>query len=379
MIRVLQVLGSTNLGGAESRMMDIYRHIDRERIQFDFLITEGNSGHFTPEIESLGGHVYTVPAYRVYNHKQYIEAVRTFFEEHKGYKAVHGHMTSTAAIYLPIAKKSGVPLTIAHARSAGVDSGIKGKVTKLLRKHLSDRCDMMLACSDLAAIAVFGEESYADGRVKIIPNAIAPDDYRIDEIARAGIRKDLQVDDKFVIGHVGRFHEAKNHGFLLESFAEFVKLRQDAVLVIVGDGALRAQIEEKIHELKLEGKVILTGNKSPVAPYYQTFDVFLFPSLFEGMPGTVVEAQAACVKSLISDAITRQVKVTDLVEFYSLSQTAAEWASKLYSMYGDMPVDRIWQERMADADDIMRIMSDTDVNVNKQVEYYTSLYEEGKR
>ena len=109
MIRVLQVLGGTNLGGAESRIMDIYRHMDRSRIQFDFLVTEGNSGYFTPEIESLGGHVYTIPRYRIYNHMQYVAGVKAFFEQHHDYMAVHGHMTSTAAIYLPIAKAAGIP------------------------------------------------------------------------------------------------------------------------------------------------------------------------------------------------------------------------------------------------------------------------------
>ncbi|MCR5798956.1 MAG: glycosyltransferase [Lachnospiraceae bacterium] len=385
MIRVLQVLGSTTLGGAESRVMDIYRHIDKDRIQFDFLVNEGCTGHFDAEIESLGGHVYTLPRYRIVNHKQYKDAVKSFFEEHTDYAAVHGHMTSTAAIYLPIAKKAGVPLTIAHARSAGVDSGIKGKLTNMLRKHLPEKCDRMFACSDLAAKSVFGENNYHDGKVKVMPNAIETTDFAVDETKRKCIRSQYGVEDKFVIGHVGRFHEAKNHGFLLEIFDRFLDLRPDAVLMIVGDGPLRPQIEAKIEELDnarksgnkaaLRDKVILTGSQSPVDPYYQAFDIFLFPSKFEGMPGTVVEAQAASLRSLIADTITRLVKVTDSVEFETLSKDAGEWAAKLYSVYGALPVDSIWKERVHDNAAIQTSMSESDYDVGNQVNFYTDLYE----
>lgn len=387
MIRVLQVLGGTNLGGAESRIMDIYRHMDRSRIQFDFLVTEGNSGYFTPEIESLGGHVYTIPRYRIYNHMQYVAGVKAFFEQHHDYMAVHGHMTSTAAIYLPIAKAAGIPLTIAHARSAGVDSGIKGKLTNILRKPLPQKCDKMIACSDLAACAVFGENNYNDGLVKILPNAIDVSDYRFSGELRDEIRRQYGIEDRFVIGHVGRFHEAKNHKFLLDVWAEFLELRQDAVLMIVGDGGMRTQIEQWIDQLdeqrmaqgkaSVKDKIILTGNQNPVAPYYMAFDIFLFPSFYEGMPGTVVEAQASGLHSLIADTITRMVKVTDLVDFYSLRENAKAWAAKLYSIAGQLPTDSLTSERNYSNGAVTALLMDSDYNVEKQIEYYSDLYEKG--
>lgn len=387
MIRVLQVLGSTTLGGAESRVMDIYRHMDRERVQFDFLVTEGHTGHFDAEIRELGGNVYTLPPYRIYNHKQYTDAVKAFFKEHPDYKAVHGHMTSTASIYLPIAKKAGVPLCIAHARSAGVDSGIKGKLTNILRKKLPEKCDKMISCSDLAAVSVFNQDNYNNGKVRVMPNAIEISDYSVDESKRQTIRERYGVEDKFVVGHVGRLHEAKNHRFLIKVFAEFLKLRKDAVLMIVGDGSLRADIENWIKEenasfksedgTTLKERIILTGNQSPVAPFYQAFDAFLFPSLYEGMPGTVVEAQAASLKSLISDTITRQVKIMDTVEFETLSKDAKQWASKLYSFYGQMPARDIYEERKHDNEYTQQRMQDSDYDVNNQVKYYINLYENG--
>lgn len=387
MIRVLQVLGGTNLGGAESRVMDIYRHMNRDNVQFDFLVTKGNTGHFDKEIESLGGHIYTLPRFRIYNYFEYTKAVKSFFAEHE-YVAVHGHMTSTASIYLPIAKKAGVPLTIAHARSAGVDSGIKGDLTNYLRKNLYKKCDIMISCSDLAAKAVFGEEQYNDGKVIVMPNAIKVADYVTDEKARQAIRAEYHVEDKLVIGHVGRFHEAKNHMFMLDVFDKILEKREDAVLMLVGDGSLRESITEKIAALdqarklsgkeKISDKIIMTGNQAKVAPFYQAFDAFLFPSIFEGMPGSVVEAQAAGLKCLISDAITTEVKATELVEFVSLHKTTNEWRDKFISMIGDETSDELWSRRTKDNPNIQQSLTDSKYNVENQVKYYTMLYSKGE-
>lgn len=388
MIRVLQVLGTTNLGGAESRTMDIYNHMDRNEIQFDFLITDGFSGIYTPQIEALGGHVYTLPRYRIYNHFQYRKAVKEFFAKHGDYAAVHGHMTSTASIYLPIAKKAGVPLTIAHARSAGVDSGIKGKLTNILRSSLPRKCDRMFACSDLAAAAVYGEDNYKNGAVTVMPNAIEIGKFVPVDADRELIREKYGIKDKFVIGHVGRFHEAKNHVFLVKIFEKFLEKRNDAVLMLVGDGELRSSIEQQVEEIdksllaagkeSIKDKIIFTGNQSPVAPYYSAFDYFLFPSLFEGMPGTVVEAQAAGLNCMISDTITRMTKVTDLVEFESLGKTDVQWADRLYSGVGQTPVEQLYDLRKANNPMTQQIMLDSNYNVDRQVEFYTRLYTKGQ-
>lgn len=388
MIKVLQVLGTTKLGGAESRTMDIYRHMNRDEIQFDFLITEGNSGLFTSEIESLGGHVYTLPKYRIYNHVQYKNAVKKFFAQHSEYAAVHGHMTSTASIYLPIAKKAGISLTIAHARSAGVDSGIKGFITNRLRSSLPKKCDKMFACSDLAACAVYGDENYKNGSVKVMPNAIEILKFSPDDITREEIRTKYNVNDKFVIGHVGRFHEAKNHDFLIKAFVKFLEKREDAVLMLLGDGPLRTQMESLVEELdaknvcegkiSVKDKVIFAGNQSPIAPYYMAFDYFWFPSLYEGMPGTVVEAQASGLLCMVSDTVTRMSKVTELVEFESLKCDECMWADRIYSQVGLTPVEQLYGNRKGNVQMIQQIMLDSDYNVERQVEFYTKLYLKGQ-
>ena len=331
-IHILHVLGSTNLGGAESRIMDLYRHIDREKIQFDFLVHSTKEGFFEPEIKQMGGNIYYLPSFRVYNYLKYKKACRDFFTEHNEFAMAQGHMTSTASIYLPQAKRAGIPITIAHARSAGVDVGIKGFITKLLRKNLYRKCDYMFACSDLAARAVFGDKRFEEGKTVFIPNAVDINEFVSNDSIRAQIRKEYGLENKFVIGHVGRFHYAKNHEFLIEIFAELIKQKENAVLFLLGDGPRRAEMETKAKELGIANAVIFAGNKNPVAPFYQAFDAFLFPSRFEGMPGTVVEAQAAGLPCLISDSITKQVKATELVQFLSLQENCKTWASKFLRM-----------------------------------------------
>lgn len=326
-IRILQVLGGTDLGGAESRVMDSYRHLDRSKIQFDFCVHTQNPGYFDREIESLGGSIYRLPRFKVINFPGYRKAWRQFFAEHTGYAAVHGHMTSTASIYLPIAKKSGVPLTIAHARSAGVDQGIKGKITRFLRRNLGKQADMCLTCSALAGEAVFGKEMWESGRVKTVPNAIDAAAFAFDSRIRAQKREELGIrPDTFVIGHVGRFGFMKNHRFLMEVFALIEKQIPESCLVLVGEGSLVPEVKKQAEELGILSKVIFTGNQPNVADYLMAMDYFVFPSIFEGLPGSVVEAQATGLRCLISDSVTDEVLITPLSEAMSLEDGAEKWA-----------------------------------------------------
>ncbi len=371
MKKVLHVLGTTRLGGAESRIMDLFRNIDRSRCSFDFLITEGYDGPYTAEIEALGGHVYHLPPFRVYNYFSYVKACKAFFYEHNDYAAVQGHITSTASIYLPIASKAGIPLTIAHARSAGVDPGWKGKITRFLRRRLIDKCDLALSCSDEASVAVFGKKAFEEGLVRFIPNAIKAVDFKPDASKRKAIRDRYDLGDTPVIGHVGSFRYAKNHDFVLKVFKEFLKYRSDAKLMLVGAGALKREIEEKAQAYGIRDQVIFTGNLNPVHDIYQAFDLFLFPSHYEGMPGTVVEAEAAGLPCLISDRITRQVKVTDLVSFKSLNEDEASWARDLDSLLSQKSGD---SGSASPREGYAEAISKTLYDVDRQIELYYEIY-----
>lgn len=336
--RVLHVLGTTNLGGAESRVMELYRSIDREKIQFDFLVHTDKEGHYSKEILSLGGRIYNVPRFKVYNIAKYKKALCSFFSEHKEFVAVHGHMTSTASIYLPIAKKSGVPLTISHARSAGVDRGIKGTITKILRMPLAKKSDYCLTCSKEAAIAVFGQKNVDAGKVWTIPNAIDCKRFEYNDNIRKEMRDELGVSDKFVIGHVGRFGFMKNHVYLVEIFAQLCKKRDDMAMIFIGKGEEEANVHQKLQTLGLEmfgdkdyleKKVQFLGNHFDVEKYYQAFDYFVFPSTFEGLPGSVAEAQAAGLHCLVSDRITREVALTPLVSYRSIDEAPIKWSDEI--------------------------------------------------
>lgn len=326
-IRILHVLGNTNLGGAESRTMDLYRHIDRQRVQFDFLVHTKQEGHFDREIQELGGHIYHVPRFRIYNYFSYAKAMKDFFREHLDFRAVQGHMTSTASIYLPIAKKAGVPITISHARSAGVDKGIKGVATRMLRQKLPERTDYMFTCSRLAGISVFGPKAVEEGKTVFMPNAIDCKKFDYDPVMRSKIREELGISDHYVIGHVGRFHYAKNHEYLIRVFAELCKRgRREYVLLLLGEGEKMEEIRHLVRELQVEDKVYFAGNKSNVYDYYQAMDYFVYPSRYEGLPGTVLEAQTSGLRCLISDSICEEVAVTELVHTMGIEQQPERWA-----------------------------------------------------
>ncbi len=347
-VRVLHVLGGLSLGGAESRIMDLYRCIDREKVQFDFLVhqkpgTERGDGKsmaesgmkripefYDGEIKSLGGKIYLLPKFKVYNYISYKKAVREFFKLHHGYAVVQGHMTSTASIYLPEAGRAGIPVLCAHARSAGVDKGPKGLVTRLLRLPLLKRADYCFACSGEAGRAVFGAEWSSSPKAHLIPNAIDAEKFRYNETVRNRLRRELKIENCYVIGHVGRFHYAKNHEFLLEIFERLhrslsVKGKR-CVLMLLGEGDGMKDAKAQAGELGIAGDVLFMGNKKDVEAYYQVFDFFLFPSRFEGLPGTVVEAQAAGLRCLISDRITKEVGLSGLVRFEDIDKSADVWA-----------------------------------------------------
>lgn len=336
--RVLHVLGGLSLGGAESRIMDLYRCMDREKVQFDFLVHQNETEKRIPEfydeeVKSLGGKIYLLPRFQGYNYFAYQKAARDFFQKHHDFRVVQGHMTSTAAIYLPEAARAGIPVRVAHARSAGVDQGIKGVVTRLLRIPLHGRADYCFACSREAGESVFGKKWEKSPKALVIPNAVDARKFIYREERRNQVRKELDLENRFVIGHVGRFHYAKNHEFLLEIFAAVKRGMEEkgvkATLMLLGEGSGMEEARKQAERLGIEKETLFMGNRKEVWDYYQAMDYFVFPSRFEGLPGTVVEAQAAGLKCLISDKITPEVGFTELVAYQDIALSAEDWAEQI--------------------------------------------------
>lgn len=321
-IRILQVVNSMSRGGAETMIMNLYRQIDRKQIQFDFLVHTQDACDYDDEIKALGGKVFCAPRYKIFNHITYCRWLNRFFAAHPTYHIIHGHQYSTASIYLSIAKKHGLT-TIAHSHSTSNGIGLSAMVKDWVQRPLYRIADYRFACSEAAGKWLYRNK--ADFRV--LQNAIDTDLFRFSPRLRAKMRDELNIaPDALVIGHVGRFCEVKNHVMLLDIFAQLHAQCHTSKLLLVGDGPLREELEQKAARLGLTDEIIFMGIRTDVADLMQAMDVFVLPSLYEGLPVTVVEAQAAGLPCIIADTITQEVCLSDLVQREALSDDVKTWA-----------------------------------------------------
>lgn len=328
-IRVLHVIGIMNQAGAETMIMNLYRHIDREKVQFDFVENENNGAFFDAEIQNLGGNIFHCPRFTGRNYLKYRKWWKSFFDSHNNYSIVHGHIGSSAAIYLKEAKNHGL-VTIAHSHSIYVkdQSHFFYSLFSYPTRYIAD---YLFMCSERAGADRYGKKAVSDpGRAFLVPNAINTESFCFHESTRKRKRQELGIgDNEYVIGHVGRFTEAKNHSFLLDIFKEAVAESAPLKLLLVGDGELRQPIENKVISLGLKDKVILTGNRSDIDELLSVMDVMVFPSRYEGLPVTLVEAQCNGLPCIISDRVPSDcILIPELITVCSLQENALEWAKK---------------------------------------------------
>jgi glycosyltransferase involved in cell wall biosynthesis len=328
-IRVLHVLGGLNRAGAETLIMNIYRNIDREKVQFDFIVHTDDKCDYDEEINALGGKVYRVPQYSGKNHFKYKRAWQFFFREHSEYQIVHGHMRSTASIYLKIAKNFGMR-TIAHSHStASRGNKIEQFVKNFMQLPIRYIADYLFACSDEAGRWLFGKNVVKKENYKVIKNSIDVEKYTFNNNIRKKIRQSLNIGEELVIGHVGSFTHPKNHKLLIATFNEVQKQVKDAILLLIGEGVLKTEIQNQISHLELKNKVIITGSVPNVNDYLQVMDIFVFPSLFEGLGMAVIEAQASGLQCVIADTLPKEAIVTKNVEILSLNDRPQLWANSI--------------------------------------------------
>lgn len=335
-IRVLHVVGNMGIGGIETLIMNIYRNIDRDKVQFDFLIHNPTEGEYAEEIKKLGGHIYRMPVLRdktrtyYWRYFEYKSALKKFFSEHKEIKVLHGHMTNTASIYMPIAMKYGnVKCCIAHSHQTEATPGLSGVVTNILQRHLEKIATDYFACSEEAAKWIYSIEIVENGKVKIIHNGTDVEKYHFDSVEHEKIKNQMGHSGKIVFGNVARFKKQKNHEFLIDIFAEIHKMNQNTVLILVGQGELEENMKEKVAKLGLDDCVEFLGARNDVPTLLKDFDVFLLPSLFEGLPLVGIEAQAAGLPMITSNTVTLEADVTGNVTFLPLELSAEEWAKKI--------------------------------------------------
>ncbi len=324
MKRILCIISSLTAGGAETFLMKVSRAVDPERYQLDFIVSEAG-GCYTGEVLDRGGRIYQIPL-RTRNLKGAFFGIRRIVREN-GYDVVLKlGETSVAAVDLIAARLGGAVVTAMRSCNAQAETTDAGhRVHLLLRPVLNALANVKLAPSMQAAEYTFGRRA-AHRDVHLLHNGVDLDVFRYDTAGRTRIRAEFALGERLVVGHVGRFHRQKNHDFLLEVFAKLRQRRSDAVLLLVGTGALEKTIREKAETLGIADGVIFAGQRFDIPQLLSAMDVFVFPSFYEGMPNTVIEAQATGLPCILADTITPEADLTGLVRYLPLTETAERWA-----------------------------------------------------
>ena len=323
-IRILHVVTYMGRGGLETMIMNYYRHINWSKIQFDFLVHREFRADYDDEIEALGGRIFRIPRLVPWS-KNYLRTLEAFFRNHPEYKIVHVHQDCLSSVILKVAKTCGVPVRIAHSHNSSQDKNLKYLIKLFYKRQIPTYATQLFSCGKDA-----GDWMYDGAAYHVLNNAIETGAYAYTADRRLEIRKAIGVgDNTFCVGHVGRFYQQKNHTFLFEVFAQIKQMQENSILLLVGDGELRTAMEQKAASLGISDSVIFAGVRSDVADLMQAMDCFAFPSLYEGLPVTMIEAQAAGLPCIISEGVPAECDKTGLVKRIPLSAGTDQWAKEI--------------------------------------------------
>lgn len=328
MKRILIIAAALNIGGAEKVARDICLRSDPNVYEFHYVVFGSRVGEYEQDILSRGGKVFHLdpPAE---SYPKYMKSLVELIKNYR-YHAVHAHTMFNCGWIMLAAKKADVPIRIAHAHSA-LNNGnglAKNFYEKAMRRVILKNATDLVACGEKAGIRLFGEKAYQE-RCKLILNGVDVEAFRFDESKRQRIRAKLGWQDSLLIGHVGHLAAVKNQKFLLELLPRILQVRSNARLLMLGEGDDRKMLEDKIREMGLEEKVLMPGNVANVADYLSAMDVFVFPSLFEGMPLSILEVQANGLPCVISTGVPKDVFLTDLIVPISLTQSIETWVDAI--------------------------------------------------
>ncbi len=327
-IRILQVVNIMDRAGLETMLMNYYRHIDRTKVQFDFLTHRNKKGAYDDEIESLGGKIYRMPRLVPQNYLKYSKILGTFFQNHSEYKVVHSHIDAMSSFPLKAAKKANVKIRIAHSHSSKLDRDFKLPIKYISKNRISKYANKNFACGEKAGKFLFKDEPFV-----VIKNAIDLDIFEYNVDIRKRVRKDLNIpNDVLVIGHVGRFTYVKNQSFLIDVLANILKRGVDAYLLLIGSGKEEKTLRSKVKNYGLEEKVKFLIDRSDVNELYQAMDCFVMPSLFEGLPVVGVEAQANGLPCIFSSNISKEILITSNATMIELGKGVEEWSNMILSI-----------------------------------------------
>lgn len=329
MIRVLHSVSNMDRAGIETMLMNYYRHIDRTKVQFDFLANKPKKGAYDEEIEKMGGRIFISPGLNPINWNKYQKMVCNLLKQNKEIKVVHSHNGAFSLQAQIAAKKSGIKNRIVHVHGTRIDFNLKLPLKLAYKTQLKKVSNNYWGCGTEAVQYYFGKDIIKNNNYLVIKNAIEEERFIFNQKIRDELREKYNLNDKFVIGNVARFMKQKNHTFILDLFKKVYDTNNKAVLMLIGDGELLEEMKKKAIDLNISNNVMFMGNIDNVNEMYQAMDLFLLPSLFEGLPVVGIEAQASGLKCIMSDTITNEVAITDNVEFVSLNSPIQKWVEAI--------------------------------------------------
>ena len=370
MIRILHSVSNMDRAGIETMLMNFYRHMDRDKVQFDFLCNKPDRGAYDEEIRSLGGRIFVSPGFM--SCRKYAKFMTELLNEHPEYRIIHTHNGSLMIYALESAKKNKVPIRIAHAHATAVPVGLKNQLKKFMRPMIKYAATDYWGCSNAAGEFYFSEKRWNNSN-ELIHNAIDVDNFTFNQKIRDEIREKYGFGDKLVIGNVGRMMAQKNQKKLLDVFAEIQKINPNTHLVLIGTGELENELRQQAENLGITDSITFTGVLSNVNEWYSAIDVFVMTSLYEGLPVVAIEAQAADLPCVLTDTITPEVKITQNVQFLGLYDEPKKWAQAILNF---KPTERV--SRRAE---LQKAGYDIETEAKRMQELYLNLYskiQEGK-
>ena len=332
-IRILHVVTNMSYGGLENLLMNYYRHMDRNRIQFDFLTHVEIHQDFEEEIAALGGRLYRLPRMNPLS-SSYRSVLHSFLEEHKEYRVIHSHLNCTAGVPLKPAMELGIPMRIAHAHSSNLNWNPKVLIKLWCKQSIPKYATHLFACGDKAGSWMFKGKPFT-----LMRNAIDVKDFTYDPHRSRSMKEKLGLTGKFVVGHVGQFRKEKNHLFLVRVFHEILKKEPTAALVLVGKGPEMEKAKNLSRSLDIESSVHFLGARPDIPYLMQAMDVFVFPSLHEGLGIAAIEAQAAGLPCIVSSAVPEECKLASDVSFLDLGAPLSQWRDTILSYTAQLRQD----------------------------------------
>ena len=369
MIRILHSVSNMDRAGIETMLMNYYRHMDKKIIQFDFLCNKTKPGAYDEEIKQMGGRIYHTPGLNPLKYSKYLKYMKKLFSEYKEYRIVEAHNGALGVYALHAAKINNIPIRIFHAHGASITKDWKLPLKLVCKSMLPLNMNYYFTCGIAAARCYFGDEIVNNSEYELVHNAIEVQRFIFNQNTRDKLREEYNLQDKHVIGHVGRFMAQKNHRHLIKVFEDVAINDEKAILILLGDGELQNEIRNLVKAKNLEKKVVFIGNVGNANEWYNAFDVFVLPSVWEGLPVVGVEAQANDLPCIFSDNITKEIGLSEKAKFISLDDNVNIWTNEIIKEFEN-------KERR----DNMKLITDNNYNIEieakKLQQRYLELYKE---